>query len=289
MVHCCIAALGISLAISMVNAGIPLQPRIKSTKQGTAIRGLLGQRQSTCPSGYGICDDSDFCCPLGGQCCDDSTGGCCDTGQYCTIGTNDLGGCCPDGELCSGPGPGGGGITSIEPTSFSFTPFSTPFTTSAFTGSLTFFAPQSTPTAGPGFTNVFVPGDTPQFTWSSTDDWIDSSSSCDVTKQTRKATEDFAYFVYSANSNSSGASVYLDISYESIDFDIYINDAQLSTESSDIGQCTFFPLGVLPNNGDDLNIGIFLNGPPSGARRQVGSDSWSFEFNGFVYVVVSLV
>ncbi|CAK9780044.1 hypothetical protein CC85DRAFT_300529 [Cutaneotrichosporon oleaginosum] len=53
-------------------------------------------RQSTCPTGYGVCVDN--CYPLDGSvCCDDST--------YCPQGHRCLtDGCCPIGEICVGVG-----------------------------------------------------------------------------------------------------------------------------------------------------------------------------------------
>ncbi|KIK67563.1 hypothetical protein GYMLUDRAFT_37718 [Collybiopsis luxurians FD-317 M1] len=297
----------------MVNAETPVLSRIKGVKQGTTIRGLLGRRQEFCPSGYGVCDNnSDLCCPLGGQCCD--VGGCCNAGHYCVIGTNGLGGCCPDGELCSGPAPGGGGTTTIEETSThtifststsffsstSFSTFSTPTThssqpapsvtptsvtsqtsvVSSSAGSPTFFAPQTTPSADLGYTNVFVPGSDPKIAWS-TNHWNDASSSCDSSKECRKTTTDLASFTYFTDTNSSGASLYLDVHYELAEFDVYVNNEKLEIDSFDVTVCAFYSVGHLPDSNDEINITVVVTGPLTNGRRQVGSDN-SFEFNGFM-------
>jgi len=57
----------------------PLERHVVSSPQSSSrppevkypnlIRGLLFNRQSTCPSGYGLCRSGGGCCPLGGACC----------------------------------------------------------------------------------------------------------------------------------------------------------------------------------------------------------------------------
>jgi hypothetical protein len=305
------------ISVCTVNAGYsPLQPKTKST---AAIRGLLGRQINECNSGFSLCGDD--CCLIGSECCTDSGGGCCDPGFYCTVGSNGVGGCCLNGEICSGPAPDPSTTThTIEFTSTS-TSFSTSFSTFTFTSestsfssptfsassthssshstmlspspsstsetsslhtasSPTFFAPQSTPTADSGYTNIFVPGNDHQITFS-TNDWTNASSSCDSTKQCRKATTEHSSFTYMASSNSSAAILYLDISYELTDFDIYF-DGELQTISSlDIDVCTFNSIGHLPVSQSQINITIVVDESLGNSKRQADSDS-SFEFNGFL-------
>jgi hypothetical protein len=308
------AILTLLFSVCTVNAGYsPLQPRTKST---AAIRGLLGRQINECDPGFGLCSNVDGCCPIGGECCTDSDGGCCDAGFYCTVGSNGVGGCCLNGESCSGPAPDPSTTThTIEFTSTS-TSFSTSFSTftstsestsfpptfstssthhstifpspsstsetsSLHTGSPTFFAPQSTPTADSGYTNIFVPGNDPQITFN-TNDWTDASSSCDITstKQCRKATAESS-FTYMASSKSSAGILYLDISYELTDFSIYF-DGELQTISSfDIDVCTFYSIGHLPVSQSQINITIVIEEWFGNSKRQAESDS-SFEFNGFL-------
>ncbi|THU96989.1 hypothetical protein K435DRAFT_890636 [Dendrothele bispora CBS 962.96] len=149
----------------------------------------------------------------------------------------------------------------------------------------TFYTPQSTPSADSGYTNVFVPANHPQITWS-TNEWDDVDSACDHSKQGRRTTTAFASFTYITSSNSSGASAYIDISYEITNFNIYINGEKSDILSFDVQTCTFYQIGRLPT-GSGTNITIQVTGPLMSGRRRRQADSnpfddWSFEFNGFM-------
>ncbi|KIK67564.1 hypothetical protein GYMLUDRAFT_37719 [Collybiopsis luxurians FD-317 M1] len=312
MIRSYIAVLGIFLATGMVNAdGQAFQPTIKGgAKKDATIRGLLGRRQVSCDPGWGFCDNTGSCCPLGGECCSD--GNCCDSGFYCAIGSNGIIGCCPNGELCSGPAPGSNDETTFQQststrtttlpvTTFSTSTFSTAVTTRSTVSSLslpsfgtssskssgssfntaspTFFAPQATPTADSGYTNVFVAGNDPQITWSA-NSWSDSTSSCDSTKQSRKTTT-VSSFTYLASSSSSGASLWLDVTYDLADFDIYVNGQKSNIVSVDVKTCAFYSVGRLPTTQNDINITIAVTEPLRSGRRQA-DNFWSFEFNGLL-------
>ncbi|KAF5393467.1 hypothetical protein D9757_000471 [Collybiopsis confluens] len=230
--------------------------------------------------------------------------------QYCVLGTNGIVGCCPTGELCSGPAPPSTDSdtsifqsTSTSRTTFITTPTLTPTPTissfshvtssslglssrttsssiSAFTGSPTFYTPRSTPTADAGFTNVFVAGDDTDITWS-TNDWTTSGSSCDVSKQCRKTTG-VSTFTYMASSGSSGSSLYLDISYQNTNFEIFLDGQQSDVVGIEVDTCSFYTIGRLPSSKNDINVTIVVTGPLRNGRRQLGSDNFSFEFNGFM-------
>ncbi|THU79373.1 hypothetical protein K435DRAFT_796922 [Dendrothele bispora CBS 962.96] len=234
-------------------------------------------------------------------------------------GSNGIIGCCPDGKICTGPAPPSGtngddgsfgdddDDSTTSPRTRTSTSFSESFTlpptptissfragnTSTGTrtppgissSSPTFYTPQSTPSADSGYTNVFVPANHPQITWS-TNEWDDVDSACDHSKQGRRTTTAFASFTYITSSNSSGASAYIDISYEITNFNIYINGEKSDILSFDVQTCTFYQIGRLPT-GSGTNITIQVTGPLMSGRRRRQADSnpfddWSFEFNGFM-------
>jgi len=145
------------------------------------------------------------------------------------------------------------------------------------TASPTFYAPQSTPSAASGFQNVFIPGNTPEIVWSS--EWTDSTSSCDDTKVCMK-TSTLSSFTYMASASSSGGALYLDVSWQLTDFDIFINGQISNILSLNVETCEFSSIGNLPTTESSINITIVITGPATSGRRQ--SDFGSFEFNGFL-------
>jgi hypothetical protein len=124
-----------------------------------------------------------------------------------------------------------------------------------------------------------VQGNDPQIIWS-INGWNDSTSSCDNTKQCRKTATEFASLTYMASPNSSGASIYLDVSFEDTDFDIYFNGEITNIDSFNVDTCTFYSIGHLPSSTSDINITVVITGPVMSGRRQIAD--WSFEFNGFL-------
>ncbi|KAK7457835.1 hypothetical protein VKT23_010179 [Stygiomarasmius scandens] len=238
-------------------------------------------------------------------------GGCCPSGWYCVVASNGRIGCCLDGEICSGPAPdpittfgnGGGdsGATRTTADEDTFTTTSTRTRTSLFTStpstSLPFntfgnttiptrttsssaFVPQATPSPDPGFTNIFVPPTDAQINWSG-GGWSDTSSSCG-TSQCRKTTIEGQWFTFIAPLNASGASLYIDVTWEITWFDIFINGQLSDITPSDIDTCSWKQIGPLPTGGQ-ANITIVVVGPLRSGRRQTGSiDDWTFEFNGFL-------
>jgi len=83
-----------------------------------------------------------------------------------------------------------------------------------------------------------------------------------------------------ASSSSSGGSLYLDVSWELTDFDIYINGQISNVLSVNVETCEFSPVGNLPTTESAINITLVITGPARSGRRQ--SDFGSFEFNGFL-------
>jgi len=83
-----------------------------------------------------------------------------------------------------------------------------------------------------------------------------------------------------ANSSSSGGALYLDVSWELTDFDIYINGQISNVLSLNVETCEFSSIGNLPTTESSINITIVITGPTFSGRRQ--SDFGSFEFNGFL-------
>jgi len=83
-----------------------------------------------------------------------------------------------------------------------------------------------------------------------------------------------------ASSSSSGGSLYLDVSWELTDFDIYINGQISNVLALNVEACEFSSVGNLPTTESAINITLVITGPARSGRRQ--SDFGSFEFNGFL-------
>jgi len=74
--------------------------------------------------------------------------------------------------------------------------------------------------------------------------------------------------------------LYLDVSWQLTDFDIYINGQISNILSLNVETCEFSSIGNLPTTESSINITIAITGPATSGRRQ--SDFGSFEFNGFL-------
>ncbi|KAF8628063.1 hypothetical protein AX17_006066 [Amanita inopinata Kibby_2008] len=263
--------------------------------------------------GHGrCCDNNEFvcetihCCPNGWNCCRD--GGCCNPGSYCVIGTNGVIGCCPNGETCYGPvgGPGAPAPThntqppppmtthqAPPPPPPTTTPDSTSSDNSSFTSPTDTFtlpntspvtSPSPTPNSGtnipktPGFTSVVVGPTDDRITW--TTGWILGSSTCSASsKKTTTRNQSFTYMT----KPDANPLIYISIASNDVVFDIFINGAKNSVDTTVFQNCTYILLDPLPM-GTSSNVTVLVYGVPMSGRQLSSGDgpNWSFTFNSFI-------